>query len=159
MTLQELRRSLALLGLGAAFALSPIHIATALAAEPLEIAQALPARVLSVVSGGYWEDSDQRGYYRAIAVRSADNTSRLYLQRIQLADSGPSLVDTNEIESMTEMKAYITDMRPETSTGIAQRPGFAVFVYLKLDPTAGEPDTYELFVDDFGDIAFTPASN
>ncbi len=121
----------------------------------------MPAQVLSVVSGGYWAGSEeaQRGYYRLVAIRSADNTSRLYLQRIQLAESGPALVDSVEIEAMTDMRAYITDMRPENSTGMAERPGFAAFVYLKLDPAAGEPDTYELFVDDFGDIAFTPASN
>jgi len=57
------------------------------------------------------------------------------------------------------MNAYITDMRPENSTGIAQGPGFAAFIYLKLDPAVEEPDTYELFVDDLGDLSFMPATN
>ncbi len=140
-----------------------------------EIAETLSTRVLSAVSGGFWEAEIEakqadgetakatpvkgRGYYRIVALRSADNTSRLYLQRIRLADDGPALVDSVEVTELTEMKAYITDMRPESSTGIAERPGFAAFIYLKLDPRTVEPDTYELFVDEFGDAAFLPATN
>jgi hypothetical protein len=155
----------------------PSHAQTDSAGGSATIADLVSARVLSVVSGGYWEgqiepeaapEADEsakpepiaaRGYYRIVAVRSKDNTSRLFLQRIRLADGGPDLVDTSEITALTDMKAYITDMRPESSTGQADRPGFAAFVYLKLDPAAVEPDTFELFVDDFGDVAFTPATN
>ncbi|MEX3008832.1 hypothetical protein [Hoeflea sp. TYP-13] len=151
---------------------------------PAVIADTTPTRVLSVVSGGFWEttaeekeqaegeaketdteakkpaaEQNNRGYYRSLAIRSEDNTSRLYLQRIWLSPDGPMLLDTREIEALTEMKAYITDMRPENSTGIAKQPGFVTFVYLKGDPAAGEPDTWELYVDEFGDTAFTPASN
>ena len=57
------------------------------------------------------------------------------------------------------MQAYITDMRPESSSGVADRQGFAAFVYLKLDPASAEPDTYELYVDEFGDAVFAPATN
>ncbi len=100
-----------------------------------------------------------RGYYRSIAIRSSDNTSRLFLQRIWLSEDGPTLLDTREIKTLTEMRAYITDMRPENSTGIAKQHGFVTFVYLKKDPAAEEPDTWELYVDQFGDTAFTPATN
>ena len=153
----------------------PAHAQSDDNASPEDIANMIPARILSVVSGGRWEgkievktgsgDSEKteemeaRGYYRILAIRSADNTSRLYLQRIRLSDSGPVPVDTTEITTLTEMNAYITDMRPESSTGIALEPGFAAFVYLKLDPATEEPDTYELFVDDFGDWDFALATN
>lgn len=100
-----------------------------------------------------------RGYYRSVAIRSADNTSRLFLQRIWLSGDGPTLLDTREITTVSEMQAYITDMRPENSTGIAKQHGFVTFVYLKTDPAAEEPETWELYVDQFGDTAFTPASN
>ncbi|MCR9139529.1 MAG: hypothetical protein NXI27_26250 [Alphaproteobacteria bacterium] len=169
-------------GIGAiAFALGiSVNIATTQAQsdapmEPAQIAGSLSTRILSAVSGGYWEAEIEpksaegetakadpvaaRGYYRIAALRSMDNTSRLYLQRIRLTDDGPDMVDSVEIQALTEMKAYITDMRPESSTGIAERPGFAAFIYLKLDPKAREPDTYELFVDEFGDAAFAPATN
>lgn len=142
--------------------------------DPGQIAGSMSTRVLSVVSGGYWEGEIEtksadgeaatdpvaaRGFYRIAALRSMDNTSRLYLQRIRLTDGGPDLVDSVEIEALTEMNAYVTDIRPESSTGIAERPGFAAFIYLKIDPKAKEPDTYELFVDEFGDAAFAPATN
>ncbi len=141
--------------------------------EPGAIAGSVSTRVLSAVSGGFWQQTaetasegdkeastqEQRGYYRIVAVRSADNTSRLYLQRIQLAADGPTMLDSTEIAALSEMKAYITDMRPESSTGIAQEPGFAAFIYLKSDPAASEPDTYELFVDEFGDADFALATN
>ncbi|MEM6463330.1 MAG: hypothetical protein AAF724_15575 [Pseudomonadota bacterium] len=153
------------------------------------LAEATPTRILAVVSGGFWETevkdeqleqtaeengeeqqtSDnseaepalqkRRGYYRSVAIRSADNTSRLFLQRIWLSDNGPVLVDSQEIGALTDMRAYITDMRPENSTGIAKQQGFVTFVYLKDDPRSEEPDTWELYVDPFGDTAFTPASN
>lgn len=137
-----------------------------------EIAAALSPRVLFAVSGGFWQeenvsvsdaseqagDEPVRGYFRAIAIRSEDNTSRLYLQRIRLGEDGPMIVDSTAVEAVTEMGVYITDMHPESSSGVAS-PGFAAFVYLKDDPATAEPDTYELFVDDFGDVTFAPASN
>ncbi|MCY6380887.1 hypothetical protein [Hoeflea prorocentri] len=143
---------------------------------PQTEAEITPVRVLAVVSGGFWQedvettneadDSEtetakemRRGYFRSIAFRSEDNTSRLYLQRIWLSPDGPTVVDTKEIEALTELNAYITDMRPENSTGVASQPGFVTFIYLKQDPAATEPDTWELYVDEFGDMAFTPATN
>ncbi len=151
--------------------------------DPAVLAETTPSRVLSIVSGGYWEaeadaeaeenagddsasreegsagNQARRGYYRSVAIRSADNTSRLFLQRIWLSPDGPMLLDSREINALTDLQAYITDMRPENSTGIAKQHGFVTFVYLKRDPQAQEPDTWELYVDEFGDTAFTPASN
>lgn len=163
------------LAVGLTVGASITHAQTNAATDPAEIAGSISTRILSAVSGGYWEAEIEpkptdgetteakpvaaRGYYRIAALRSMDNTSRLYLQRIRLTDEGPDLVDSVEIKALTDMKAYITDMRPESSTGIAERPGFAAFIYLKLDPKAKEPDTYELFVDEFGDAAFAPATN
>lgn len=159
---------------GLAAGITVAQAQTDAAADPGQIAGTMSTRILSVVSGGYWEgeietkstDGDTttdpvaaRGFYRVAALRSMDNTSRLYLQRIRLTDGGPDMVDSVEIEALTEMNAYITDIRPESSTGIAERPGFAAFIYLKIDPKAKEPDTYELFVDEFGDAAFAPATN
>ena len=146
--------------------LSAVLAATAYPAAasdtPDVVATSTPSRVLAVVSGGFWaeesggaQDADtgsetentanenRRGYYRSIAVRSQDNTSRLFLQRIWLSDGGPTLLDTHEITELTDMKVYITDMRPEDSTGIAKLPGFVTFVYLKSDPATAEPDTWE----------------
>ena len=128
------------------------------------IAGSMPARVLSVVSGGFWQapiDGDQaaRGYYRIIALRSEDNTSRLYLQRIRMSEGGPVLVDSVEVAELTALRAYITDMRPEDSTGQAAQPGFGAFIYLKRDPAVVEPQTFELFVNDFGALSFEPAAN
>lgn len=146
------------------------------AETPDAMATTTPVRVLAVVSGGLWQEDAEaraetgndeekaakeprRGYFRSIAIRSQDNTSRLFLQRIWLAPEGPTVIDTEEIEALTELNAYITDMRPENSTGIASQPGFVTFIYLKQDPAATEPDTWELYVDEFGDMAFTPATN
>ncbi|MBW8640332.1 hypothetical protein K1W69_24285 [Hoeflea sp. WL0058] len=128
-----------------------------------EAADALSPKVVAVVSGGRWESSADgdagSGYYRAVAVRSQDNTSRLYLQKLGLSDGSPTVLDTREIQELTDMSAYITDMRPENSTGVSENAGFVTYVYLKEDPSITEPDTWELFVDEFGDHEFLPASN
>lgn len=136
--------------------------------------------VLFALSGGYWEDDadageapknendgnnkgvetvKQKGYYRALVLRKADNSSHLILQKIKMENATASIIETFEIEELEEMKIYITDMRPETSTGIFSKPGFVAYIYLKTDPKTVEPDTYELFIDSFGDLAFIPASN
>ncbi len=138
-----------------------------------DAAPAVPAEIIAVVSGGLWRagteeqseaDTDAAppdggGYYRAIAVRSPDNTSRLYFQKIDLSTGKPEILETVDVEELASMPAYITDMRPETSTGVTDYEGFAAYVYLKEDPSAVEPDTWELFVDEFGEHEFLPASN
>ena len=153
------------------------HASTGIAQEnQKEAALAVPVEVLAVVSGGLWQgkkeddsgenanaeqpaDKDGRGYYRAIAVRTADNTSRLYFQKIDLSSGKPVILDTVAIEELETKSAYITDMRPENSTGVADNEGFAAYVYLKEDPKVVEPDTWELYIDEFGEHEFLPASN
>jgi hypothetical protein len=100
-----------------------------------------------------------RGYYRAVAYRSQDNTSRLYLQQIALTDTGPEILDTTEIEAVTQADVYITDIRPENSTGVSATAGFTAFIFLKTAPDAAEPETWELFVDEFGDVTIDGATN
>lgn len=144
------------------FACGPATIANA-DENARAAADALSPRVVAVVSGGRWESSADgdagKGYYRAVAVRSGDNTSRLYLQKLGLSEGSPSVLDTKEVQELTDMGAYITDMRPENSTGVSANAGFVTYVYLKEDPSITEPDTWELFVDEFGDHEFLPASN
>ena len=136
-------------------------------AQTLDTALALPDRLLFTISGGYWtknaeEDGNQtqeRGYYRLSAFRDLDNTSVLFLQKIALTDDGPKEDFTIEIEEMADLNAYITDMRPENSTGSVSGTGFAAYIYLKMDPKDVEPETYSLYIDDLENIYLEPASN
>lgn len=148
-----------------------------LAQNAEEIAEALPERVLFVTSGGFWQDAApdgeaeanpaeapgeaemRRGYYRLIVVRGEDNRSLVELQRIELAADGPALDQSTSLEEINEIGAYVTDVRPENSTGTTSQPGFAAFVYLKTDPTVSEPETWTVFVDEFGDIMVEQSSN
>lgn len=159
--------------------------AASLAQNAEEIAEALPERVLFVTSGGFWQDAGdaarqdagtdgeaetdaagepgagamRRGYFRLIVVRGEDNRSLVELQRIELAADGPALDQSTSLEEINELGAYVTDVRPENSTGTSSQPGFAAFVYLKTDPTVSEPDTWTVFVDEFGDILVEQSSN
>lgn len=98
----------------------------------------------------------ERGFYRLVVIRSTDNTSRVYLQQIGLADDGPQLVATTEIDEINALNAYVTDVGREESAG---QPGFSAFVFLKTDPALAEPDTWTIFVDEFGDLAVERATN
>lgn len=164
--------------LALAFSLALLGWNSASAQEPGDLAQELSPRLLFVVSGGFWEsdepaeqtddeeaeapadaEPDQRGYYRALALRSEDNSSRLYLQRIALTENGPELLDSTEVNEITERAGFITDIRPENSTGVSASPGFAAFIYIKDAPDAPEPAMLELFVDEFGEMTVDGASN
>ncbi len=152
-------------------------VGSPLAEEPNGLAEQVPSRVIAVVSGGKWDsatvetdDSEApeegagetpagSGYYRAVAIRSENRTSKLFLQKIRLTDGNPETLSTVEVEDLSNLDAFITDMRPENSTGVTEDSGFVVYVYLKEDPQVAEPDTWELFVDEFGDFEFLPASN
>jgi hypothetical protein len=151
------------------------------------VIEALSPRILFSISGGYWEtlpeteqtdtdeaDADEaapaspdaaadepseRGYYRAVAYRSEDNSSRLYLQKIGLSDGAPVVLETDEIEEIASEPAFITDLRPENSTGISATTGFAAFIYLKRDPADAQPENWELFVDEFGELTVNEATN
>ena len=144
-----------------------VAAAPASAQDASQLADALSPRVLFVTSGGFWTAQNtgdttgdqQRGYYRLIAIRGADNRSQLQLQQIALTADGPALKTSIGIDVINDLGAYITDIRPEDSTGAARQPGFAAYVYLKTDPAVVEPETWSIYVDEFGDMQVAASSN
>lgn len=142
-----------------------------------EDANVVPPQVTFVTSTGYWEESGEplssldpnaaaekpgnarRGYYKLIALRQADGTAQVHLQQIEATSAGPVVVSSAELEEFSALKAYVTDIRPETSTGVTAQPGMFATVYLKTDPTAREPETWTVLIDDLGDIKIERASN
>lgn len=96
-----------------------------------------------------------RGYYRLAAFRAEDNTSRIYLQQMELTDAGPAVEMTTEIEELNASPSYVTNIVQE-NTG---QPGFSAFIYAKSDPSLPEPDTWTVFVDEFGELTIEKATN
>ncbi|MCA1439176.1 hypothetical protein I6F07_02850 [Ensifer sp. IC4062] len=141
----------------------------------------LPSNITFVTSTGYWEESGtalsqdgaeekagratsgsqsgKRGYYKLIAVRQNDGTAQVHLQQIASMPTGPEVVSSAELEEFTALKPYVTDIRPETSTGITPQPGMFATVYLKTDPSAKEPESWTVVIDDLGDIKIERATN
>jgi hypothetical protein len=139
----------------------------------------LPSNVIFVTSTGYWEEdagalsSDEaggngdaagaatgrRGYYKLIAVRQGDGTAEIHLQQIASTPAGPEVISSAELEEFTALKPYVTDIRPETSTGITLQPGMFATVFLKTDPSATEPESWTVLIDDLGDIKIERATN
>ena len=142
-------------------------ISTPAVAQGLEDALTLPNGLTFAVSGGYWTEErevdgakvEAGGYYRLTSIMREDKTSVLVLQKIENTDQGPQQALTIDIEEISNMNAYITDMRPESSLGSATAPGFAAYVYLKTDLNTAEPKTYSVYIDDLDDIYVEPASN
>ncbi|MBW9112932.1 hypothetical protein JNB88_04610 [Rhizobium cauense] len=158
----------------AASALTP-HIAAA--EDPV-----LPASIIFATSTGYWEDDDtapavqrapsvsstsalaqsaaksRHGYYKLFAVRQADRTAKIYLQRIAQDDEGPTIASTVELQELNDLKPYVTDIRPESSSGRLKEPGLFAMVHLKTDPDA-ESETWTVIIDEFGDVTVGKASN
>ena len=142
-----------------------------------EDANVVPPQATFVTSTGYWEESGaslssldpnaaaekqtdaRRGYYKLIALRQTDGTAQVHLQQIEATPAGPVVVSSAELEEFSALKAYVTDIRPETSTGVTAQPGMFATVYLKTDPTAREPETWTVLIDDLGDIKVERASN
>ncbi|MBA1350200.1 hypothetical protein G9X67_20180 [Rhizobium sp. WYCCWR 11152] len=142
----------------------------------------LPASVIFATSTGYWEDdgnapdveraptgaesvanpegeaAQRRGYYKLFAVRQPDRTSKVYLQQIAQTETGPAIASTIELQEFSDLKPYVTDIRPENSNGIIKQPGLFATVYLKTDPAA-EPDGWTVLIDEFGDITVEKATN
>ena len=159
----------------------PAIASASLAQDVSALAESLSARLLFVTSGGYWEEAGdatetetqtaepvspsaeaappKRGYYRLIAIRGADNSSQVHLQQIALTPQGPELALSIGVDEINSLGGYVTDIRPEDSTGAASGPGFAAYIYLKTDPKVIEPDTWSLYVDEFGDIHVERSSN
>ncbi|SMD05559.1 hypothetical protein [Rhizobium sp. RU36D] len=146
------------------------------AAEDIE---RLPVTVTFIVSGGLWEEpgdigdgnaqasgstqgqaaAARRGYYKLVSVRQPDRTAKVYLQQIAATDAGPELVNSVELEEFTELKPYVTDIRPEDSTGITRQPGMFATVYLKTVPTAVQPEAWTVLIDELGDIRVERETN
>ncbi len=134
---------------------------------------ALPVSTIFVASSGMWEQDANaqdenksarsaeptRGYYKVIAMRQTDGTAKIYLQQIAYTANGPSLVETVELEEFTQMKAYVTDIRPESSTGASDVPGLFVTVHLKTNPTQKDADAWTVLIDELGDMKIEKASN
>lgn len=155
-------------------ALCLVLTATASWAQESEI---VPSNVTFVTSTGYWENGSgaapsddpasgaqepkaaQRGYYKLIAVRQPDGTASIHLQQIAVTPAGPEVVSSAELEEFAAMKPFVTDIRPETSTGITRQPGMHATVYLKTDPSATEPESWTVLIDEVGDIKIERATN
>ncbi|NEJ70912.1 hypothetical protein GR197_10205 [Rhizobium phaseoli] len=142
----------------------------------------LPASVIFATSTGYWQDdgnapdveraptggesvanpegkaTQRHGYYKLFAVRQADRTSKVYLQQVAQTETGPAIASTVELQEISDLKPYITDIRPENSNGIIKEPGLFATIYLKTDPSA-EPDGWTVLIDEFGDITVEKATN
>lgn len=97
----------------------------------------------------------RRGYYRLIALRAADNTSRVHLQQMVLGETGPAVEMTTEIDEISAEPSYVTNIVQEGSG----QAGFSAFVYAKSDPSLPEPDTWTVFVDEFGELTVEKATN
>lgn len=100
-----------------------------------------------------------RGYYRVIAIRQPDNTSRVFLQQVALTDNGPQLVATRPIDEINGLAGYVTDVRQEKSDGVVDQPGLTAYVFIKRDPKETEPDTWTIFVDEYGAVSTEHTSN
>ena len=155
--------------------LAPSLPASGFAQDASKLADSLSPRILFLTSGGYWEkageaaDSSnasaetkaetQRGYYRLIAIRGEDNRSLVQLQQIALTPEGPELATSIGIDEINSLGGYVTDIRPEDSTGAASQQGFGAYIYLKTDPTVIEPETWAFYIDEFGGIQVERSSN
>lgn len=148
--------------------LAPLATPPASAQQGSELAESLSPRILFVTSGGYWEkavegaeseNEVQRGYYRLVAIRGEDNRSMLQLQEVALSADGPELASSIGIDEINNLGGYITDLRPEDSTGAASQQGFGAYVYLKTDPSVVEPETWVIYIDEFGEMIVERSSN
>lgn len=133
-----------------------------------------------VVSTGFWEEPVEdaaeatakqetaeaakpaemrRGYYKLIAMRQPDGTAEVHLQQIEATASGPKIASSTVLDEFSAMKPYVTDIRPENSSGITTQPGLFATVYLKTDPKAAEPESWTVLIDDLGEIKIERATN
>lgn len=141
----------------------------------------LPVSAIFVTSSGLWEEEPappaaqpnaanaeaertppappRRGYYKVVAIRQGDGTARIYLQQVAYTPDGPHLIQTVELEEFSKFKAYVTDIRPESSSGNGNVPGLFVTVHLKTDPMATETEGWTILIDELGDMKIEKASN
>ena len=126
-----------------------------------------------VVSTGFWEDAAdgqnaeagkpdaalRRGYYKLIAMRQQDGTAEVHLQQIEATAAGPKIASSTVLEEFSAMKPYVTDIRPENSSGVTKQSGLFATVYLKTDPKAVEPESWTVLIDELGEIKVERATN
>lgn len=130
-----------------------------------ENASPVAETITFVASSGFWQEPAEdgvagaRGYYKLIAVRQADGTAQIHLQRIETTTSGPKIASSTVLEDFSALKPYVTDIRPENSSGVTTQPGLFATVYLKTDPQAAEPESWTVLVDDLGEIRVEQATN
>ncbi len=103
--------------------------------------------------------SARGGYYKLIAIRQPDRTAKVYLQQILSSETGPQVLESVELEEFTAIRPYVTDIRPEDSTGVSRQPGFFATVYLKTDPAQIEPEGWTVLIDEFGEIRVERETN
>lgn len=138
-------------------------------------ASALDPALLFAVSGGSWQEDGAEtagddatasedagepqpaaGYFRLIAVR-AEGGAAVYLQRIARTEEGFALAESLPIEEINALSPLVVDIRPDGES--AGLPGFGAFVHLRTDPSVVEPETWSVFVDEFGDLAVSRGTN
>jgi hypothetical protein len=134
----------------------------------------LPTDITFVISGGSWEDPGEadtngivkspqinskatkqnirRGYYRLLSVRQPDRTAKVFLQQMQVTETGIQPVDTVELQEINDLHAYVTDIRTDDTSGINSSLGFMGTVYVKTDPKSVDPDSWNVIIDEFGEI-------
>ena len=126
----------------------------------------VPETITFVVSSGFWEEASEEdsgatrhGYYKLIAERQPDGTAHIHLQQIEATAEGPKIATSTVLEEFSALRPYVTDIRPENSTGITTQPGLFATVYLKTDPAATDPESWTVLIDDLGDIKVERATN
>lgn len=136
----------------------------------------LPPQVTFSISGGRWEDpgesenngivkspdlkkdpqspekSIRRGYYRLVAVQQPDKTGKVFLQQMQVTDAGSKLIDRVELQEISDLHAFVTDIRTDDTSGINKSLGFLATVYVKTSPKSADPDSWNVMIDEFGEI-------
>jgi len=160
-----------------ALSLQAVHAQT----TPTSPIEDLPVAAIFVASSGLWEDEPapaaattttatseaappaaappRRGYYKVVAMRQNDGTARIFMQQIAYTPNGPDLIQTVELEEFSKFKAYVTDIRPESSSGNGNVPGLFVTVHLKTDPMSTETEAWTVLIDELGDMKIEKASN
>lgn len=125
----------------------------------------VPVEAIFAASGGYWEDEGadgadaRKGYYKLVAMRQPDRTSKVFLQQIAVTDSGLERVESVELEEFSTLHPYVTDIRPESSHGATGQPGLFATVFVKTDPAQRESDSWTVLIDDLGEIRVERATN
>ncbi|PZU22096.1 MAG: hypothetical protein DI589_11415 [Shinella sp.] len=130
--------------------------------------ESVPVEAIFATSSGFWEESPadvaqdsqpRKGYYKLIALRQPDRTAKVYLQQVAVSDTGLALVESVELEELSALRPYVTDIRPESSNGVTTQPGLFASVFLKTDPAQREPETWTVLIDDLGEIRVERATN